>query len=717
MRFNTTVLAATCSALLACGCEVILGLDEREVWVDPLIAGDSGTDAGFDVPVIPTGCSLDQVDVAKTGLVRLVNLTPDTSKVDFCITPKDPDAGAPPFPFIKSHGSACPSLGYGQVLRPQSIEPGEYEVKVVPSDAADCSGASSSVATVQIPAGTTLTIVRVGGANQIPEKIVALPEIKGKDANIRFVHGVATSERLFFGVTSGPMPAKFINNVSGVDGVELGAVPPKQDNTVFGPVNEAGYLNPLNVELPTGAARKGAENAIFSDLIKGTEVSIFGIGIPESYEYPVRAVVCQESDYDGFFTRCHQSPLPQVTVDSINVGLYGLFAPYEAERRPEVIKAVSELPTDFVCVQEATRDADRQAMIEAATAVGNLKYSYNPVFDENTAFSDPKDQAGNDPTLLGAPCGDAAIQPLEDAAMACIQENCSTDPNDPNALLKGGADCLSSKCLSKLIGMIGSKDIQQRRCVACLLVNLLSEESMSGADQECTSNPKAGFAFHGASPDLMLSRYPLTNTESYVLDSTSYRRAILHATAEVAEGVSVDVYCAQFSYIHGITFPYSGFYGAKTDVDGTVVENWHSENYLQAQRTIAWIKGKQTDPNGIAVIAGDFSSSEEVKENDVVKIDSLNPVSMQLLRKEFAEAVPSGWQPVCNFCATPENPYGGKPAYWLAHIFTYGRKVGIDSFERTLTDNQAVELPEEPFKGSVSDNFGVRSKIVYQLGW
>jgi len=718
MRFNALVLTTCSAAFLASGCEIVLGLDKREVWVDPLSAEDSGAqDSGPDVPLLPTGCSLDQLDAARTGLVRLANLVPNASKVDFCLIPKDPDAGAPPFPFIKSHGSECPALGYGQVLRPQSIEPGEYEVHVVPANAADCSAASSSVAQVQVNAGTTMTIARVGGANQIPEKVVALPEIKAKDGNIRFVHGVATSERLFFGATSqGQMPARFINNVSGVDGVEFGSVPLKSEGTVFGPINEAGYLNPLNVELPLGAARKGAENAILSDLIKGQEVSIFAVGIPESYEYPVRAVICQESDFDGFFTRCHQSALPQVTVDSVNAGLYGLFAPFEAERRPEVIKAVSELETDFVCVQESARDADREAMIAAAAAAGILKYSYNPEFGEGTPFTNPKDQAGNTPADLGAPCGEPEVLALSDAAMECIQTNCSTDPNDPNAKLKGGADCLSSKCLTSLIVMIGSKDIAQRRCVACLLVNLMSEETLAGAGDECSLNAKAGYAFQGKSPELLLSRFPLTGTETYVLNSTSYRRAVLHATAEVAEGVSVDVYCAQFSYIHGITFPYSGFYGAETNVDGTVVESWHSENYLQAQRTIEWVKSRQA-PQGIAIIAGDFSSSEEVKENDVVKVDSLNPVTVQLLRKEFVEAVPPGWQPLCNFCATPENPYGGKPAYWLSHIFTYGRKVGIDSFTRTLTDDQAVDLPEEPFKGTVSDNFGIRSKIVYQLGW
>jgi hypothetical protein len=302
------------------------------------------------------------------------------------------------------------------------------------------------------------------------------------------------------------------------------------------------------------------------------------------------------------------------------------------------------------------------------------------------------------------------------AAIDCTAKNCAADPGNPNSTIaRDHTNCLSRKCTKDYMVLLSSSLAPDKRCYTCLVMQLLSFETIADTATFCGTDPNPQFAFRGASPEVMLSKYPLSDTRAYVLPSFLYRRAVLGAKANIGtegEPELVNVFCSQFSHVHGSMLPYTGPYGAAMTVDGIgePLTGWASEQYLQAQRSIAWIKSRVVD-NGLAIIAGDLASGD----TDAPDLAEFNPATVRLFRATFPEAVPAGYQPACTCCAVPENPYGGSTSFWLAHIFT-GRTMGVLSANRILTERNAVGLPEEPTQGPVSDHYGFRS-VIFDPTW
>ena len=723
-RFAWSLLALVSPVVVFAACEQIAGIEDMVVYKTDTDAGqDAQPDVEEDVlqETGPVACTLGQPSPPPATAMRFANLVPTADAVDFCVKPSSEASYDAP-PVMQGYGSQCPALAYGQVLVPIAFDAGTYDVKVVASGSKDCAGAALSEAkSVTVTAGVSTTVVRLGGADGVAEKLVAHAEVSfGKDRSTRLMHAVSTNEVIFFGVAAGEeVPTEI--SAPFTEGVALGAVPAANPNVVgIGPINEAGYLGTLGVEFNIGATRTGKKDALFVSAPAGGNLfTLYAIGLPGSFDYPVQALLCQDDRYVGtgiagvqqdWLTQCSRSKLKELSVDTINAGLYGDFAPFENERRDKILEALANLPSDFLCVQEMTREADRAALVEAAAQAGTYLYAYNPQFNLDTPYTDAKDQSGAVPPPAGPACG--AIPAKLDAAIQCMVDNCAEEIGNPDSPIgEIGGDCFSKKCPAQFLVMLSGE--QETRCLSCLIVNVLSSETMTDTRDLCLNDGRPQYAFRGASTEVMLSRYPLSDMESYVFPSTSYRRAVLSAKAEVATDEFVDLYCTQLSYIQGSTFPYSGQYGLEMTVDGIAepLTGWNAEQYLQAQRAVAWIQGRVSD-GSLAIIAGDLSSGDA----DAADLGEFNPASVRLFRSSFDEALPAGYAPKCSFCPFPENPYGGEEGYWLAHVFTTGRDVGVLSLERTLTE-KSVSLPESPFEGTLSDNFGLRSKIIYGLTW
>lgn len=709
---------------LLAACEEIAGIEDMAVY-SPSTAGTGGGDAGTDADAfVPKACEIGSVNPPPKNALRFANLVPTADAVDFCVKPSS-EAEYGPKTFLKEQGDDCPALSYAQVLIPLAVDPGTYDIKVVPADAADCSGAGSSEVTgVQVTDQHRVTIVRLGGAGGVDEKLVALDEILfTNDQSTRLVHAVSTDEPLFFSLAEeARLPAKITAPIAGP--IQLGGVPPADDDVIgVGSINEAGYLGSLTLPWNIVVTRSGQQEGVaVASTTDGQVYSVFAVGLPGSMDFPVRGLVCREEKFMGagqnnmtvnYLTNCSLGPLKQFTVDTINIGLYGDFAPFEDARRDAALNAVANLDGDFVCVQEITREADRTQLADLAKA--RFPYSYNPQYDLDTEFSDPRDQSGNVPPALGPACGDVT-GPMNDV-IECVTNKCAQDLGNPDSQLGDkGSDCFATDCVGTFAPLLlGTYGDEGKRCFVCLLVNLLSSETLTDTASLCGTDPRDQFAFRGASTEIMLSKYPLSDTQSYVLPSTGYRRSILAAKANVGSADDpelIDVFCGQLSYIHGSTLPYVGQYGAETtapEVEDPIT-GWSSENYLQAKRATEWIESTR-DPDALTIIAGDLSSGDE----DATGLTAQNPATVRLFRSTYAEALAPGYEPKCNFCAFPENPYGGESGFWLAHIFTAGPQVGVLLSERTLTE-KSVNLPADPFEGTVSDNFGMRA-IVFEPTW
>lgn len=722
-------LSAIVSAcLLLNACQFIGTMEERSL--APRDAGvedgpaqdvEEAGDAADAGDVIGERCTLEDEKAPLPGQasVRLANLVPDDQEVDFCLRKVgEPWATA----FMEGLGTQCPSIKYPDMIRPRPLDAGRWDIKVI-AFGQGCEGSAVAEANnVDLVPNFVTTVVLMGG-NGVPFRIVALPEVKlSKDSSLRFVNAVPDLDNaLYFSILNrGRMPAKAMSNLSGPDGVAFGAVLPEQASTLIGPVNEAGYLDYQSTEFNVGASQKGGDDAVLAAVIPLSlrQTTLTAIGIPGSYDYPVRGLLCDEADVvSDMYTPCQVTELPLIAVDTMNIGLYGLAAKFEAERREAALDALANLTSDVLCVQEITRESDRASLIDRAKTANTFLHAYNPQFDLDTVPAESKNQQGELPPPPTVACESSEVQAQAQAFIDCLTTNCSTEPGSPDGILdvsKGGVGCISSKCVAQALVFLGP-DYGKRSCFTCMFVNLSGEETMGTALSECTTNPKAGFVFRGASPQIMLSRYPLSNTESYVLPSTNWRRAVLRAVVEIPDTDPVDVFCLHLAPIQGPQFPYSGHYGGDMEVDGEVLTEWSAEQYYEAQLALAWIK-QQATPGRLAVIAGEFRSSEE---NEDAGLSALNPATIRHFKKDAAltPAQPPDWQPLCNWCATPENAYGSASSFLTAHIFTMGSTVKVEGFERILADPNAVALPAQPFQGPVSDSFGWRSRIIYKLGW
>jgi hypothetical protein len=724
-RYAWSLLALVSPVVAFAACEQIAGIEDMAVYKP--VDTDAGQDVQQDVQediqqeTGPVVCTLGEQTPPPSTAMRFANLVPTADAVDFCVKASSGASYDAP-PVMQGYGSQCPALAYGQVLVPVAFEAGTYDVKVVASGSKDCGGAALSEAKgVTVAAGRATTVVRLGGAGGVAEKLVAHLEVSfGKDQSTRLMHAVSTDEVVFFGITTGEQVPTTIA-APFTEGVAPGGVPAANPSVVgIGSINDAGYLGTMGVQFNIGATRSGKKDALFVATPSGGNLfTVYAVGLPGSFEYPVQGLLCQDDRYVGtgvagvqqnWLTQCGRTKLKELSIDTINTGLYGDFAPFENERRDKIIEELAKLPSDFLCVQEMTREADRAALVEAAAQAGTYLHSYNPQFNLDTPYTDGKDQSGAVPPPAGPACG--AIPAKLDAAIQCMVDKCAEEIGNPDSPIgEIGGDCFSKKCPAQFLVLLSGE--QETRCLSCLIVNVLSSETMNDTRDLCLNDGRPQYAFRGASTEVMLSKYPLSNMESYVFPSTSYRRAILSAKAEVAPDEFIDVYCTQLSYPQGPTFPYSGQYGADTTVDGIAepLKGWNAEQYLQAQRGVAWIQSRVAS-GALAVIAGDLSSGD----SDSADLSELNPASVRLFRSSFEEAIPAGYDPKCTFCPYPENPYGGEDGLWLAHVFTTGRDVGVLSLERTLME-KSVSLPESPFEGTLSDNFGLRSKIIYGLTW
>lgn len=393
-----------------------------------------------------------------------------------------------------------------------------------------------------------------------------------------------------------------------------------------------------------------------------------------------------------------------LTVDSFNVGLAGAFIPYETERRAAIGAAVGSMPSDVICIQEAWRQEDKDAIVAAARA--RFPHSYTTRHGLDTAVTqeiDPMCPGGVTVPAEPAtpPCGDATTRAALEAGIACLVRACSTMPGSEMGQTTS-TTCATTNCFSNVAGLLtaGADGV---RCYGCLAPQLPTE-TFANIRTSCTTSPRAGLAFGGQSGTMILSRYPLSETETVVVPGTWNRRVINRATATLPNGAKVAVYCNHLSPVfEGVAYPYTGRYGC----GNTNREGWIAEQTAQARALIAYVQRR--DPTGRAIVLGDFNAGPASRAGQPELVDEAGE-TYTLLTAAFREALPTGFVPRCTFC--PENELTAMAApTWIDHIFLRNFAAGAArSTERTFTAaTVAVSGRAQPT--FVSDHFGVRAVI------
>ncbi len=382
------------------------------------------------------------------------------------------------------------------------------------------------------------------------------------------------------------------------------------------------------------------------------------------------------------------SPL-EVSFETFNVALRGPLTPNESTRRPAVFAALSAYSGDVLCVQDAWQGDDPSNLVAATKSSFPYSLRFPTTLgtepdDRTTAFGTTPAR----PTL--PPCGAPSDSSQFDDMFACLRSNCST-PGDNGVLTS--RTCIEQRCGTSLLRFkVGAT----ARCYGSLLAGFASP--MATLAHDCKTELHGDVGYSGRNGVVLLSRFPLSSSAHYVFASTWEQRVVIAARIAFPNGAQVDTYCTALTPIREAGWDlYTGDYGGgATDTSG-----WEAEQRLQAERLVAWVKGRSSR----AVLLGDFGASPTTGN-----VQGFGGLTWDLLASEFVLAAAPGTTARCTSCVG--NPNATTAAdRWLDHVWLYGFKADVvHGSTRTFLETRA-DATDGSGKVPLSDRYGFRSVL------
>lgn len=581
---------------------------------------------------IPSGCSLPS---GSGPLVRFVNVAPNTDALDVCIRASGTSWGEP---ILLGGGATCtgtngnfPSSGftYGQVSMAFAAPGSSVDVKTVMGGSTCSSTAVAELDGVALQAKPYVTtLMAYGGSSGQPKKLVALPEwdsqISGNGGLVRFVDALPTVSALDVGAAqSNQLPTSLeppAFNVS--QAIPYGGTLSKGSSGAFGKIEDNGYMPIVQGSYNLVLAPHGQTDALVlfpNDEIGNQEISVYAVGLPFNDTYPTEGIYCVESGTpvanpgNSLLLDCTTSALPTLSFDVFNPALYGPNSPYfslrDSQYQAGPSNPIATRTSDVMCLVEVDLQND-QTNIESVGKSGNYDYSYTISTNLTTPFSNGglTQDGGTCPTMTQPAC--AALNSTSqgmttlNAAFSCMAQHCSST-GDASGILNTTTDCLSTYCSGPLAPLL----IEYPGCFDCVVDNVASDATYSGAQSTCTMNPSPPLGYDGFNSSMILSKYPIKNQSSYVLTSTNYRRSVLYATVEFPGGLDVDFYCGFFiTPLIASSVPYLGCFGDGYGSATTMAseQSYLAENQWEAQQLVGFVQSKSGGTGNPAVIVGDW---------------------------------------------------------------------------------------------------------------
>jgi hypothetical protein len=494
-------------------------------------------------------------------------------------------------------------------------------------------------------------------------------------------------------------------------------------------IDKSGYISLPNATFIVGEGPDDQHPLSVWDLNQGNATyTFYAVGDPnDSNQFPPRGLYCDEHPKnipDPLLLPCTETSLATISVDVFNAQLYGGGSEWEAQRKPFIYDAIANRPSDVQCILELNDKADRDTVIAKAQA--NFPYNVTLTSDLSTQPTEPADQKGNiPPPSTRAACAAPVDQGNYTAFLSCLENNCAAPTGPTGTLAFPGAagagdstpsDCISKACTSTILPLY-SGDVLAQNCSNCVVTNTVSLYPFSQVDTTCTTEVRAPMAFQGQTPSMILSRFPIVSSDTYVLPSTYWRRVVHRAVLQLQGGKTIDFYCAQLqSTGNASVLPYAGNYGNGAEQ----AEEYHQEQLWQIQKTLGYIHSKSGQ--NPAILAIDTHASQEYppasQPNPGTILTSVSPDVYDTINTDtaFQHAVPSGWVPTqCLECPAPLNAYNGNtpPVQWLdVFVFNYpnGPPPATD-VSIFANDNNAVDLGNG-MKGPLSATFGWNVHVV-----
>lgn len=387
-----------------------------------------------------------------------------------------------------------------------------------------------------------------------------------------------------------------------------------------------------------------------------------------------------------------------VQIDTFNVALAGAFIPHEQARRAPILEAIRQMESDIVCLQEVWEQADKD-MITAGVS-DTFPHVVSFTTDYSTPIDDATAQDGSVPDpFTTAPCESAALQPQVEAAIQCLQDNCNTMPGSDLGQTTSSA-CAQEQCIEEVTTLLLGAD-EALRCYSCLATSL-PVENFQEMRNLCSTEVGADIAYRGQSSVMILSRHPLTNADNFVMPGTWNRRIVATATAELPNGVGVDVYCNHLTPVFdSLAFPYTGQYGD----DRVGKDGWAAEQQLQAQKLLNYINGRSGSDTP-AFVLGDLNAGRAFPDQNIFEE---SPTTLDILEGQLVQAVTPDYVPACSHC--PDNAVAGDATtpVWIDHIYMQNIDVeNVLSTELTYTERTVMAGGEMV---PLSDHYGLRSVV------
>ncbi len=684
---SRNLIRLSLGALALVGCQSFAKLDDRTADPPP-----------------PGLCALPTAGDAQ---LRIANFVPTDATVDFCIKP----AGAASYshPVLRNAGSeaACQDgLAYKKVTAPFAVASGTIDVKVVAAGAGGCEQtALAESLSVVVPAGSVTQLVHAGGNGEAPRVVVLREGGPASNLKVRFVNLIGGIGPLNFGLASAArVPTTMSVNVA-ADPIPFGATLPASAKALTGSIDELSYLSIQATGLFFGASKVGDKNAVVAigpGRING-KFDLYAIGDPTNIRFPPRAMLCDEAATASLFVTCIESDLPSISFELYGTALYGLYAKRAAERRPVLAREVAKSDTDVLCLIDVWRKEDRQLFKDEIAKTG--QFPYIATFDSNadTPISDPRDKDGKLPPAVTpvSSCGDNAA--LANTMINCLSNKCTTSstPGDDAGGLNTG-DCVSSECISEVVPL-ATGDLKQQGCFACVVFDAIAYKTYGEVKADCFNPAGGGTYFDGQNGNMILSKFPLSNVEGYVLPAVGQKRVIVSASVEYEAGKSIDVHCGVLDGILESPFNYNGPYSTAHDRQG-----YADEQALQAQRVTEWVK-KRSGSKPAIVAVGIGSSIADLATG----IQDLNPATPSALLGSFVSAEASDWTPKCTVCGAENNLCDKSQNYWEHRIFLHNIvKDAVVSSERRYMDPIVPVANSAPVP--MSENFAYRVKVLRQ---
>lgn len=727
------LLAAGMALLALAACQFIAGTESREA--NPLHGGCT----------LPSG---------KGPQVRIANFVPNADVVDVCIRPAGGSWGEP---IILNGGTACATtaffgssestagFAYGQVSIPFTAPAQTVDVKMVAAGN-DCNDAALTQASgLKLSAQAVTTLLRIGGAAGVAETIEALPEnypANTTGVNLRLVHAMPGVGPLDIGLAP-PGITQLPTTVASLilqDPIAFGHVAPTGERALTGNlVTSSGYI-PISdgaFYVVAGVHGTSPEKAVILEQLpslNGAEYSLYAAGLPRDDQHPQQGYFCNEGampmlQSNPLLVQCAKTHLSGISVDVLNTSLYGPNAPVYAARKMAITdpqnSPIQKRDSDIMCLTELEFVSDIQQLVANAQppdagGTGSFPYSYWVQTNEQTPFTSAATQDGSVPPAPTAPpCGNV---PASDVTQAyqCMIQNCSSNPGMATGTLPGSTDCLTKNCAGYLGPLLFNSSYNA--CFDCIIDYAASDQPYATGQTACTMTPQQPFGFGGQLPNLILSRYPLSDSDYYLLPSTNYRQGVLYSKVHL-EDQTVDFYCGFLtSTLVASVLPYTGNYGAggnpTSEVSGGAYAN---EQLWQAQDLINWVK--QKSGSNPAIIVGDWRSSAGSPPDAGVLTPEAGlftppteivPETLNLLGSVFQTVSAPTWIPQCNYCPQSDNSLnqGQTQGYFMTQPFLYNWPSDAVQEESLLYTQPTPAVLFNDASAPITQYFGLNVQII-----